>query len=242
MTTPSNQSSITSTHHERYHAAHLTENSARPVVWKVLAEYLSSYVPPRAHVLELGAGYCDWINSTRAARKMAVDIWSELPKHVAADVQPLQHDLSQGLLPVLGEQQFDVVLASNLLEHFESDAASRLIAEVFACLRAGGRFIIIQPNFRYAYRHYFDDYTHRSIFTDVSLPNLLRSHGFQIERVQAKFMPYSMRNRCSLAKPWLIRAYLYSPIKPFAGQMLLIGQRPVRREPEARLHLLDPHL
>ena len=52
-------------------------------------------------------------------------------------------------------------------------------------LRPGGRLLVIQPNFRYAFREYFDDYTHRSMFTDVSLPNLLRAQGFEIERVRA---------------------------------------------------------
>jgi cyclopropane fatty-acyl-phospholipid synthase-like methyltransferase len=194
-------------------------------VWDVLTAHLSEYVSPEAHVLELGAGYCYWINSVRAARKVAIDIWEELPKHAAPDVHAVRHDLSLGL-PILGDQHFDVVMASNLLEHFELDVTSRLLTDVFDCLYAGGRLIIIQPNFRYAYRHYFDDYTHRSIFTHISLPSLLRSHRFLIDRVQARFVPYSMLGSRFPIKPWLIRAYLRSPIKPFAGQMLVIARKP----------------
>ena len=102
---------------------------------------------------------------------------------------------------------------------------SRLIAETFACLHTHGRFIVIQPNFQLAYRHYFDDYTHRSIFTDVSLANLMRVHGFHIERLQRKFLPYSLRDSRLPTLAWLIRAYLRSPFKPFAGQMLVIGRK-----------------
>ncbi len=211
---------------ERYHAAHLTENAVRSAVWKVLAGYLAPYIPTQASVLELGAGYCDWINNVRGRHKTAVDLWRDLPKYAAPDVQAVQLDLSQGLRPAFGEQQFDAVLASNVLEHFNPDTASRLVADVFACLSAQGRFLIIQPNFRYAYRSYFDDYTHLAVFTDVSLPNLLRSHGFKIEKVLAKFMPYSLRSTRLPIKPWLIRAYLQSPLKPFAGQMLVIGRKP----------------
>jgi hypothetical protein len=196
------------------------------MVWRVVAEYLSGYVPPDAHVIELGAGYCDWINNVRAARKVAVDVWEGLPQFAAPDVHPILHDLSRGL-PPLGDRLFDVALASNLLEHFEHDVISRLLAEVFDCLRANGRFIVIQPNFRYAYRRYFDDYTHHSILTDVSLSNWMRSRGFYIERVQSRFMPYSLRGSRLPVRPWLIRAYLRSPIKPFAGQMLVIGQKRV---------------
>jgi SAM-dependent methyltransferase len=207
-----------------YHAVHLAEDAARETVWRVLVQYLSGYVPPQAQVLELGAGFCYWINGITAARKVAIDMWPELPKYAAPDVQPLQHDLSRGL-PALGGDQFDVVLASNVLEHFEPDIAARLIAEVFACLRVPGRFIVIQPNFRFAYRSYFDDYTHRSIFTDVSLSNLMRAQGFHIERLQRKFLPYSLRNSRWPIHPWLIRAYLLSPFKPFAGQMLIVGRK-----------------
>jgi SAM-dependent methyltransferase len=213
------------TYHKAYHAVHLTEDAAREVVWDVLTQYLSRYVPPEAHVLELGAGYCYWINGVRAARKVAVDLWEDLPNYTAPDVQPLLLDVAGGL-PGLGERQFDVVMASNLLEHFAPEVASQVVADVAALLRPGGRLIVLQPNFRYAYRHYFDDYTHRSIFTDVSLANLMRSHGFRIEAVHPKFMPYSLRGSRIPIKPWLIRMYLRSPIKPMAGQMLIVGQVP----------------
>ena len=89
----------------------------------------------------------------------------------------------------------------------------------------GGRLIVIQPNFRYAAKHYFDDYTHRSVFTDVSLPNLLRAHGFAIDRVDPRFLPYSMRGTKLPIRRWTVRAYLRSPFRPMAGQMLVIAHR-----------------
>jgi SAM-dependent methyltransferase len=215
---------MTSTYQNAYHAVHLTQNPARAVLWQVLTEYLSPYVPPNAHALELGAGYCYWINAVPATRKVAVDLWEELPKYTAPNVLPLQIDLVQGL-GALGQDKFDVALASNLLEHFEPDTAATLCADVFAHLNPGGRFILIQPNFRFAYKHYFDDYTHRAVFTDVSLPMLLAAQGFTIEKVMPRFMPYSLRDGKLPVKPWLIKAYLASPIKPFAGQMLVIAQK-----------------
>ena len=207
-----------------YHAVHLTEEPARALVWQEIASYLSEWVPGQAHVLEIGAGYCCWINAVRAARRVAVDVWPDMPRHAASGVEPLVMDASTGL-STLGDEQFDVVLASNVLEHFEPDAAASLTGDVHRLLRRGGRFIIVQPNFRHAYRSYFDDYTHRSVFTDVSLANLLRAQGFRIVRVLPKFMPYSMRNTRLPVARWAIRAYLRSPIKPLAGQMLVIAER-----------------
>jgi cyclopropane fatty-acyl-phospholipid synthase-like methyltransferase len=181
-------------------------------------------VPPGAHVLEIGAGYCDWINHTRAARRLAVDAWSGVCAHAAAGVQAQVLDLTQGLEPV-GRSAFDVVLASNVLEHFEPDTAAAVVRAVAAVLRPGGRLIVIQPNFRYAWRHYFDDYTHRSVFTDRSLPALLRACGFGIDRVEPRFLPYSMQRRRVPAWPWLVQAYLRSPVRPLAGQMLVVGRK-----------------
>lgn len=216
--------SPSSIYSQAYHAAHLTREPSRTVVWRVLASHLARFIPPQSHVLEIGAGYCDWINQTRAARKVAVDLWREFPRHAAPDVLPLILDVGSGL-PSLGVGRFDAVLASNLLEHFDPDRAAQVAADVAALLRPGGRFIIVQPNFRHAYRSYFDDYTHRAVFTDVSLPNLLRAQGLRIEELRPRFMPYSMRESRLPIKPWLIEAYLRSPLKPLAGQMLVVAQK-----------------
>jgi cyclopropane fatty-acyl-phospholipid synthase-like methyltransferase len=206
-----------------YHHAHLTHDPARTIVWSVVAAHLARWVPETAHVLEIGAGYCDWINHVRAARRVGVDLWPELPRYAARGVEAHVLDVT-GDLRSLGAGAFDVVLASNVLEHFAPDTASQVVADVRALLRHGGRFIIVQPNFRHAWRRYFDDYTHRAIFTDVSLPALLRSRGFAIDHVEARFLPYSMQGAGALVKPWLVRAYLRSPIRPRAGQMLVVAR------------------
>jgi len=207
-----------------YHRAHLVNDPRRATVWRAIAQHLACHVTSDAHVLELGAGYCDWINSVRAGRRVAVDLWPELPAQVAPGVEPLVLDIASGLSS-LGNATFDVVLASNLLEHFDPDAAARVVADVARLLRPGGRFVVIQPNFRYAWRRYFDDYTHRSIFTDVSLPALLRSAGFSILDVKPRFIPYSMQGTRVPVTAWLVGAYLRSPIKPAAGQMLVVARK-----------------
>jgi SAM-dependent methyltransferase len=209
---------------EAYHEAHFTANPRRTLVWQAIADHLARLIPPAASVLEIGAGYCDWINNVRAARRVAVDVWSDLPKFAAPGVEPVVMDVAEGL-PSLGAGAFDVVLASNLLEHFSPDAAAALVGDVGGVLRPGGRLVIIQPNFRHASRQYFDDYTHRAVFTDVSLPALLRSKGFRIDEVRPRFLPYSMRDARVPITPWLVKAYLLSPIKPMAGQMLVVARK-----------------
>jgi SAM-dependent methyltransferase len=189
-----------------------------------VASHLAPYVPQDAAVLELGAGYCDWINNVRAARRVALDIRPDLPAFAAPGVEPVVLDASVGLQS-LGPSSFDVVLASNVLEHFAPDIAATVVDGVRMLLRPGGRFVIVQPNFRYAWRHYFDDYTHRSVFTDVSLPAMLRANGFRVLEVRRKFLPYSLQGARVPITRFLVSAYLRSPIKPMAGQMLVVAAR-----------------
>lgn len=207
-----------------YHDVHLTDHPNRAIVWSVLNPYLSRWIPRDGRVVEIGAGHCHWINGVRAAKRVAVDIWPGLTKFAAPGVDARVLDAATALR-TLGTEAFDAVLASNVLEHFAPDAAAQVVEDVAALLVPGGRFVIIQPNFRYAYRRYFDDYTHRSIFTDVSLPALLRSRGFHIEACLPRFLPYSMQGARTTIRPWLIRAYLHSPIKPRAGQMLVVARK-----------------
>jgi SAM-dependent methyltransferase len=207
-----------------YHAAHLPEDPARAIVWKVVAEHLAPWVARDAHILEIGAGYCEWINNVAGARRVAVDIWPEITRYAAAGVETRVLDVSRDLA-TLGASSFDTVLASNILEHFEPGVAIAVVEDIGRVLKPGGRLIVVQPNFRYAAGRYFDDYTHRSVFTDVSLPSLLRAHGFRIDRVQPRFLPYSMRGSKLPIRSWTVRAYLRSPIKPMAGQMLVVASK-----------------
>ena len=139
-------------------------------------------------------------------------------------VQTAILDVATGLR-TLGDASFDVAFASNVLEHFPPETTASIAGDIAAILKPGGRLIVIQPNFKYAWRTYFDDYTHRSVFTDVSLPALLRSTGLAIEHVEPKFMPYSMQGTRFRPRPWLVRAYLHSPIRPRAGQMLVVARK-----------------
>jgi hypothetical protein len=92
-------------------------------------------------------------------------------------------------------------------------------------LRPRGKLIIIQPNFKYCYRVYFDDYTHVQILTDVSLTDLLTSQGFQVGKVVPRFLPFSLKSRAPKWS-WLLRLYLALPWRPMAGQMYIVASAP----------------
>jgi len=212
--------------HERYeHYFDVTyrDLAKRAGVWRAVAGYLQRFIPRDATVLDLGAGYCGFINAIQAGAKYAIDQGDVVTTHAAPDVHASVGDVSN--LSAFTDSLFDVVFASNLLEHLEEEPLTRTLAEVRRVLKPGGRFIAMQPNFAIAYRHYFDDFTHRRIFTHISLRDTLRAAGFDVLRVMPKFMPYSMRSNLP-AHPGLVSLYLRSPWKPMAGQMLLVAEKP----------------
>ena len=115
-------------------------------------------------------------------------------------------------------------MASNLLEHLKMEEARKLLDRCHKLLNRHGKLILIQPNFKYSFRHYFDDYTHKTVFTDVSLRTIVEKARFSIIRLEPKFMPLTMKSRLPKWR-FLIRLYFYLPIRLLAGQMLLIAQK-----------------
>ncbi|WP_420120206.1 class I SAM-dependent methyltransferase [Nakamurella sp.] len=206
-----------------YFETRLAPNSSRTATWRHICRYLERFVAPDAAVLELGAGWCDFSNNIRAGHVVAMDIdavvRSAAASHVRAEVGDCT-DLSR-----FADGSFDVVFASNLLEHLERPQAQRLLAEAGRVLRPRGRLILLQPNFRLDPGGYFDDYTHVAIYTDRSLNDYLTSLGWRVETVIARFLPLTMKSRASRLT-FLVPAYLRSPVKPLAGQMLLVAGRP----------------
>jgi len=116
-------------------------------------------------------------------------------------------------------------LASNFLEHFTLEEGAQILAQAERKLRPGGRFIAIQPNFRLEPRRYFDDYTHRTPYTDAGFQDFLRSLGWRVEHAEPRFMPFTMKSRLPTAE-WLVSLYLSLPYRPLAGQFLVVAGRP----------------
>jgi SAM-dependent methyltransferase len=203
-----------------YFRTRLASNSHRAVVWKHLCAYLRRWIPPDSEVLELGAGWCDFANTVAARRVVAMDLDPIVRRSAAEHVQAEVGDSTD--LSRFESGTFDVVFASNLLEHLERSAATLLLAEAARVLRPGGRLLLLQPNFRLDPGGYFDDYTHVAIYTDRSLADYLRSLDWRIVKLHPRFLPLTMKSKAS-ALSFLVPWYLRSPVKPMAGQMLLIA-------------------
>lgn len=178
-------------------------------------------------VLELGAGYGSWIRSIDCRKKFALDVNPGLQK-IFTDAGIEDAKTIVGSCTDLGhfsESSVDIVLASNLLEHLDRDEVVQCFSEVARVLRPGGRFCVIQPNFALCPESYFDDYTHKTIFTHVSLKDWLESSGFRVTHTFKRFLPLSMKDSSAANLTFLVPLYLRSPWKPKAGQMAVIAEK-----------------
>jgi SAM-dependent methyltransferase len=194
----------------------------RDRVWRQIASYLESRWTEDAAVLDVGAGYCSFINNVRGGHRVAVDLHADLERFAAPGVETMR--LSATDLSPLEDASFDVVFASNLLEHLTREEIDRALAEFHRVLRPGGRVILVQPNYRLAYREYWDDFTHLTPLSDRSLSDLLAVAGFELEEVQPRFLPFTLKG--GGGSLWfLIPLYLRLPRRPLAKQMLVIGTR-----------------
>ena len=112
-------------------------------------------------VLELGAGYANFINNIRCRARTAVDVWPALPQHVRSGVTA--HVGPATDLAFLLDASVDFVFASNLFEHLTQAEFADVLAQLGSKMRRGATLNILQPNYRRAYREYFDDYTHVTV-------------------------------------------------------------------------------
>lgn len=198
----------------------------RRSVWRVICtDFLSRCIPEDSTVLDLGTGWGEFINNTRASRKIAMDLNPDTRKHLLPEVAFIHQDCSERWGVESGS--LDVVFTSNFLEHlYDKPSIERVVAEAFRCLKDGGLFICLGPNVKCIPGAYWDYWDHQVPITDRSCGELLRLAGFVIQRSIPRFLPYKMSTgiKAPLA---LVRLYLRLPFlwPLFGKQFLVIGRK-----------------
>jgi len=198
-------------------------------VWRILWERIfSKYVRPDDTVLDLGAGFCEFVNTAVAKRKIAVDLSEKLPEHAAKDVEV--HCAPAQDLAFLRDGEVDVVFTSNFLEHLPNkDVLTSVVKEVRRVLKPGGKFVVMGPNIRYLPGLYWDYYDHHIALSERSLAELLAISSFEVEEVVPRFLPYTVK---SGGPRWEWLVHLYLSARPFAWnllgkQFLVVARRPL---------------
>ena len=219
--------SLANPEYDAYFKVRFAFDARRESVWQEVCHYLQRrYIPEDARILDMGAGYCSFINNVRGREKHALDHSNIITDYAHADV--ITHVQDCTLLDSFPDNSFDVVFASNLFEHLSREDMWQTLRELRRVLACEGRLILLQPNFACCPGEYFHDYTHLQIFTHESLADILAVSGFEVRAVLPRFLPVNMKSRLALKLPLLhliTRVYLRSPFKPKAGQMLVVADK-----------------
>jgi len=141
----------------------------RNAVWSLLCrDFFAQLIPVSTSILDIGAGWGEFINNIAAKAKYAMDLNPATCQHLAADVSFIHQDCSEAW--PLQENSLDVVFTSNFLEHLPNKSCvERAIGEALRCLKEGGRLICMGPNIKCvpgAYWHFWD---HNLPLTELSI-------------------------------------------------------------------------
>ncbi|MDQ2096150.1 MAG: class I SAM-dependent methyltransferase [Tychonema bourrellyi B0820] len=119
-------------------------------------------------------------------------------------------------------EHFDRIFISNFFEHLSNkEELIQIILFCFDALKPNGSLLVIQPNFKYSYKEYYDFIDHQLPITHLSLQELLETVGFEIDLMIPRFLPFSTKGRP--ASPLLLKIYLKLPFlwQFLGGQMFV---------------------
>lgn len=211
------------------------EREAKGRVWEVLChDFFQRFVSPSDDVLDLGAGFCEFINHIRCGTKWAVDADPQVREQAAPDVTVhcgAAHDLGW-----LESERVDVIFSSNFFEHMATkEMLLETLREARRVLRPTGRILILQPNIRYAYKEYWDFFDHYLPLSHHSMVEALEISGFRPVEVRPRFLPFTTKGALP-SWPSLVRLYLRFPLahRLLGKQMFIVAEKTPGRDP----HLL----
>lgn len=211
-----------------YYQTRFKENKSRFELWPIITNYLQKYIWYNKSILELACWYWDFINNISAKEKTAVDIYDWIKEYLKPDIQFKSFDLSKPeWYQNYKGKTFDVVFMSNFLEHLDDDWLNSVMMGINNIIKDDWLIVLIQPNFHYMYKEYFDDYTHKKIFTHVSIKDFVESYWFECIHCEKKFLPWSFKkNKLPL---WLskvgLKTYFKQNFIRLGGQMFLVFKK-----------------
>ena len=210
----------------QYHLRFWPYEEYRQSVWAILvSDFFQFYVPEASHVLDLGAGWGEFINNIDAVQKYAMDINPEGKLRIHKDVIFINQDCAKRW--PIKDSSLDIIFTSNFLEHLlTKQMLEQTITEAVRCLKERGKLICMGPNIKHIPGGYWDFWDHHIAITEKSIAELLQIKGFIIDKCFDRFLPYSMSQ--GWTPPMIfIKLYLKIPLlwKLFGKQFLVIASK-----------------
>lgn len=202
------------------------ENLARQEVWKILcSSVFQKYVKQSDTVCDVGAGYCEFINNIKCAKKYAIDINPDVSKFASKDVTIYR--VRADKTPDALKGKVDVIFMSNFLEHLSTkEEVLDVMANANTMLKKGGLLLILQPNIDLVKEKFWDFIDHKIPLNRNSLYESLKITGFKVEVFAKRFLPYTTKRSLPVNSA-LTQIYLKIPpyIRPFAGQSFVVAKK-----------------
>jgi len=200
------------------------ELKKRNYIWMVLInEYFHKYIKSTDTVMDIGAGYCEFINNISCKSKIALDTSSIIKRYADKNVTTLVTPLNK--IPKKYYNSIDVVFMSNFLEHLytKNDVIDTLII-VKKLTKRNGKVVILQPNIDLMREKYWDRIDHHIALNGQSIKEVLHMTSFNTQLFIKRFLPSTMQSKIPINK-LLIKIYLLLPqvLRPFAGQSIFIA-------------------
>jgi len=197
----------------------------RQKMWPLLCrDFFQKYVSEDSTILEVGAGYCEFINHIHARKKIALDMNPDVKIYANPDVETIISG-SEKIEP-LADESVNIAFASNFFEHLSRDSIVATIQEVNRILTPGGKFIILQPNIRFCAKDYWMFFDHVTPIDDRALVEVLEVNNFHVLSNIPRFLPYTTQS--ALPKSlFMIKIYLKLRLawKIFGQQALVISSK-----------------
>ena len=217
---------------QQYQLRFADSQEYREKVWQILCnDFFAGLVPAESVVLDLGAGWGEFINNIQAKQKFAMDLNPATPEHLNKEITFVHQDCSQPWQ--IDSDSINVIFTSNFLEHLNSKPSiERTVAEAYRCLKPGGLFICMGPNIKCVPGDYWNFWDHQIPLTELSCAELMQITGFSVVEKIARFLPFSMSGGRK-SPLFMVRLYLKLPLlwPLFGKQFLVIGKKPISTAP-----------
>lgn len=219
------------THHPHLEAIYSRrfagKDAQRNQVWQVLTRhYFQRWIKPADAVLDLGAGFREFINNIQAARKYALDLNPVTPLKAASDVVVVSEDVTKPWSAA--SESVNVVFSSNFFEHLPTKQDFKhCLSEIYRVLCSQGLLIALGPNIRFGYDVYWDFFDHYLPLSDRSVVEAAELAGLCTELVVPRFLPFTMQGKLPSWRA-LVRLYLSFPLaqRILGKQFLVVMRKP----------------
>tara|TARA_B100000989_G_C19530264_1_gene469255 strand:- start:20 stop:703 length:684 start_codon:yes stop_codon:yes gene_type:complete len=134
-------------------------------------------------ILEIGCGRGEFLNEfiNLGLDGYGVDL-SDFSEKFFQNLNFKKVDMSNDKLPY-EDNFFDIIYSKSFIEHFYYP--DKIFQEAYRVLKPGGIIITLTPEWKYIYKSFYDDFTHRSPFTKTSLADIHTMNEFRSVRVES---------------------------------------------------------